>query len=162
MQKLFTTQDALQVCGATRPQLSYLAATGTIRAVVEGRRGRGGSRLYSFRSLVEAAIAARLLECAVPVKVIRYVVESVRGVWLADASELTRKVLVIERGEHSEGFGPWAACAYLLPEDVPAWLKAGHSGIVIQLPALVAAIEQATSCSVIDAPDLAAHASAQF
>lgn len=150
MTDYYSSKEASHLSGATIPQLEHLVQTGAIRPVREGYRGHGGSRLFDLRNLVEAKIAAQLLEHGVPVRAIRHIVDGIRSGFNFAGRELARKVLVVERGPHSEAFGPWASRVYLEPESLPTWLRQGGSGIVVNIPAILDTIEQATGRRVLE------------
>jgi DNA-binding transcriptional MerR regulator len=79
---------APQVCnlvGISYRQLDYWARTGLIRPSVQGARGSGTQRLYSFTDIVQLKVVKRLLDAGMSLKRIRSAMDILRAQLDSDA-----------------------------------------------------------------------------
>ncbi len=74
----YPSKVAVVVAGVSRTQLAYWARTGLVLPSVAPGRGRGTSRLYSFRDLVQLAVVGRLLAAGVSLQRVRKAVAYLR------------------------------------------------------------------------------------
>lgn len=74
----FLSSIARAVTGVSPTQLSYWARTGLVTPSVAPGRGRGTSRLYSFRDLVQLAVVAKLLGAGISLQRVRKAVGFLR------------------------------------------------------------------------------------
>jgi hypothetical protein len=95
------------------------------------------SRLYSLRGVAEIAIAAQLMDVGVPVRALQLVIETIRAAWREN-----KAVLALSRGTpQGADFSAWTGLNFMRPQDVTEWLDAGHSGIVVNLRAILERLE---------------------
>jgi hypothetical protein len=145
--RTYTSEEASLLTGAKPAQIEHLVRTGAVRPAQEALR-RGMSRHYSLNNLAEIAIAVQLVEVGMPVRAAGLLMERVRGAWhvLADAHQRARaSVLLLTRGTDSVEFGGWHSSEFATPEAVADWLRAGNSGVCLNVLAILSRLEQATS-----------------
>ena len=132
----YTARDASRLSGATLSQIENLVRTGVVRPQREALR-RCVSRLYSLRGVAEIAIAAQLMDVGVPVRALQLVIETIRAAWREN-----KAVLALSRGTpQGADFSAWTGLNFMRPQDVTEWLDAGHSGIVVNLRAILERLE---------------------
>jgi len=74
----YPSSIARAVTGVSPTQLSYWAKTGLVTPSVSPGRGRGTSRLFSFRDLVQLAVVAKLLGAGISLQRVRKAVGYLR------------------------------------------------------------------------------------
>lgn len=75
----FRAPQVCAVVGITYRQLDYWARTDLLRPSVQGARGSGSQRLYSFGDIVQLKVVKNLLDAGMSLKRIRMAMEILRG-----------------------------------------------------------------------------------
>jgi DNA-binding transcriptional MerR regulator len=97
----WTLSEASRVLGEPQHRLIHLCEKGTIRPEIEEARGRGSSRRFSRRNMLEFSIALKLRELMIPVSAVTAVLHVLRTTERAIARDLPGFVLpdsLTERG----------------------------------------------------------------
>lgn len=74
----FTLSDVAQRLGVAQHRLIHLCEKGVVSPDLQDATGRGSSRVFSVRNLLELAIALRLREMMLPVSTVRAITEVLR------------------------------------------------------------------------------------
>lgn len=75
----FTLSQAAALTGLTPKQISYFDRSGLLAPEIQGARGKGSRRLYSFRDLVALRVIALLRQGGVRPQTIRRVADDIRA-----------------------------------------------------------------------------------
>jgi len=75
----WTLTEAARSLGEPQHRLIYLCEKGVVQPDLEDAKGRGSSRRFSARNLLELAVALRLRELALPASVIGAVTHTLRA-----------------------------------------------------------------------------------
>src|SRR5262245_8937765 len=75
-----TLPEIARLLGEKEHRLIYLCEKGVVVPDIEDARGRGSSRLFSKRNILEFAVALKLREALLPTAVAAAVVEVLRAV----------------------------------------------------------------------------------
>lgn len=70
----FRTSEVVKLTGLTRRRLDYWDRTGFVKPSLAAADGRGSSRFYSFRDVVQLKVAKELRDAGVPLQTLRKVV----------------------------------------------------------------------------------------
>ena len=75
----WTLSEAARLLGEPQHRLIYLCEKGVVRPDLQDAEGRGSSRRFSARNLLEFGVALRLRELGIPASVIGSVLHVLRG-----------------------------------------------------------------------------------
>jgi hypothetical protein len=117
------------------------------------------SRRYSLNNLAEIAIGIQLVAMGIPVRAVGPVMERVRHAWhvLADPQQRVRAsvLLLTHGGSDAAEYGGWHSSEFATPEAMADWLRAGNSGVCVNVLEILKRLEQATSDTFVDPTPLA-------
>ena len=80
---------ACQIAGITYRQLDYWARTGLVKPSIQGAKGSGSQRLYSFKDILTLKIVKRLLDTGISLQNIRIAVDHLRDRGVSELSNIT-------------------------------------------------------------------------
>ena len=88
LQDEWTLSEAARLLGEPQHRLIYLCEKGVVQPDLQDAEGRGSSRRFSARNLLEFGVALRLRELGIPASVIGAVLHVLRGFEKAIGSQL--------------------------------------------------------------------------
>ncbi len=89
LQDEWTLSEAARLLGEPQHRLIYLCEKGVVQPDLQDAEGRGSSRRFSARNLLEFAVALRIRELGIPASVVGAVLHVLRGFERTIGKQLT-------------------------------------------------------------------------